>query len=193
MSNYAVPAEDGNFKRGRFKPILIVALLFAVIAGVVVFFLMGTKQAEQMSAKQIADEKKAVALLPIAEAIPKYRQWATKDEATKLQEEAFTQLAWAKDEPGLALIIKGLSSNDHRVRGTAASALLEYAPGAAAQANPALLKAFKEADASDKPQLAWALAAMHEPSSFDEVMKEYREGHLSKVQRLDGNPAFDPE
>ena len=24
-------------------------------------------------------------------------------------------------------------------------------------------------------------------------MKEYRAGHLSKVQRLDGNPAFDPE
>ena len=41
--------------------------------------------------------------------------------------------------------------------------------------------------ASDKPQIAWALANLHETSAFDEVMKEYRVGHLSKVQRLDGN------
>jgi HEAT repeat protein len=158
-----------------------------------IFFVAGTKQAAEMSPKQIADEKKAVALMPITEAMPKYRQWATMEEAPKLQEEAFAQLAWAKDADGLKLIVKGLESNSHAVRGTAAAAILEYGTSAADVARAPLLKALKEADASDKPQIAWALATIHEPSAFDEVMKEYRAGHLSKVQRLDGNPAFDPE
>src|SRR5579864_1565596 len=112
--------DDGNFKRGRFKPIFVVLLILAVGAGVAIFVVGGTKQAEQMSAKQIADEKKAAQLLPISEALPKYREWAARDDVPKLQEEAFTQLAWAKDQAGLALIIKGLASGDHRVRGTAA-------------------------------------------------------------------------
>ncbi len=56
-----------------------------------------------------------------------------------------------------------------------------------------IFAALKKADASDKPQIAWSLAALHEPTAFDDVMVEYRAGHLSKVQRLDGTPAFDPE
>ncbi len=79
------------------------------------------------------------------------------------------------------------------MRGTAATALLEYGSPAADSAKPALLKALKEADASDQPQIAWALATLHEQTAFDDVMKLYRAGHLAKVQRLDGNPAFDPE
>src|SRR4029079_4141792 len=146
-----------------------------------------------MSTKQIADEKKNVSTMPIAEALPKWREWAKKDDVPKLQEEAFTQLAWAKDTDGLALIIKGLDSSDHRVRGTAATAILEYGTPGGDAAKPALTKALKESDASDMPQIAWALAALHEGSAFDAVMKEYRLGHLAKVQRLDGNPAFDPE
>lgn len=184
--------DDGNFKKGRFKPAFIILGLLAVVAGVGIAVLGGAADAEKMSAKQIAEEKKNTALLPIAEALPKYREWA-KSDVTKLQEEGFTQLAWAKDQEGLALIIKGLESGDHRVRGTAATALLEYGSPAADAAKPALLKALKEADASDKPQIAWALAALHEGSAFDEVMAEYRAGHLAKVQRLDGVPAFDPE
>jgi HEAT repeat protein len=185
--------DDGNFKKGRFKPIAIVLGVLAVGAAGAIFVIGGTKQAEQLSAKQIAEEKKAASVLPIAEAIPKWRKWATMDEAPKLQEEAFTQLAWAKDAEGLKLIMKGLESPDHRVRGTAATAILEYGTPMGDPAKPALLKALKESDASDKPQIAWALAALHEGSAFDQVMEEYRAGHLSKVQRLDGNPAFDPE
>ena len=185
--------DDGNFKKGRFGVAAVIIGILLVGAGIGIFVIGGTKQADQMSAKQIADEKKNVALLPIAEALPKYREWAKKDDVPKLQEEAFTQLAWNKDQAGLPAIIKGLESGDHRVRGTAATALLEYGSPAADSAKPALSKALKEADASDKPQIAWALAALHEPTAFDEVMKEYRAGHLAKVQRLDGNPAFDPD
>ncbi|MBS2017363.1 MAG: HEAT repeat domain-containing protein, partial [Deltaproteobacteria bacterium] len=185
--------DDGNFKKGRFGVAAVIVGILLVGAGIGIFVIGGTKQADQMSAKQIAEEKKNVQLLPIAEALPKYREWAKKDDVPKLQEEAFTQLAWNKDQAGLPSIIKGLESSDHRVRGTAATALLEYGSPAADSAKPALVKALKEADASDKPQIAWALAALHEQTAFDEVMKEYRAGHLAKVQRLDGNPAFDPE
>lgn len=185
--------DDGNFKKGRFGVAAVIVGVLIAGAAAAIFLIGGTKASEQMSAKQIADEKKSVSVLPISEALPKWREWAKKDDVPKLQEEAFTQLAWARDPEGLQLIIKGLESADHRVRGTAATALLEYGTPGGDAAKPALTKALKESDASDKPQIAWALANLHEGSAFDEVLKEYRVGHLSKVQRLDGNPAFDPE
>jgi HEAT repeat protein len=185
--------DDGNFKRGRFGIAAIIVGVLIAGAAAAIFLVGGTKASEKLNAKQIADEKKSVAVLPLAEALPKWRVWAKMDDVPKLQEEAFAQLAWAKDAEGLQLIIKGLESGDHRVRGTAATALLEYGTPGGDAAKPALLKALKGSDASDKPQLAWALAALHEGAAFDEVMIEYRAGHLAKVQRLDGNPAFDPE
>ncbi|MBX3230704.1 MAG: HEAT repeat domain-containing protein [Labilithrix sp.] len=185
--------DDGNFKRGRFAPIAIIVGILAVggIAGALIFGSL--KDSEKMDPKKVAAMKKETALLPIAEAIPTYRKWAEQDNEKKLQEEGFTQLAWAKDPQGLQLIIKGLSSIDHNIRGTAAQALLEYGSPAADAAKPALLKAFKESTEADRPQIAWALAALHEPSAWDDVMKEYRAGKLSSVQRLDKSPAFDPE
>ena len=185
--------DDGNFRKGRFGVGAVIVGVLIAGAAATIFLIGGTKSAEQMTSKQIADEKKNVAVLPISEALPKWRDWAKKDDVPKLQEEAFAQLAWTKDKEGLSLIIKGLESADHRVRGTAATAILEFGTPGGDGAKPALLKALKESDASDKPQIAWALAALHENSAFDDVLKEYRAGHLSKVQRLDGNPAFDPE
>jgi HEAT repeat protein len=184
---------DGNFKRGRFAPIAIIVGILAVggIAGALVFGSM--KDAEKMDPKKVAILKRDTALLPLPEALPTYRKWAEDGQEIKLQEEAFTQLAWAKDPQGLQLIIKGLKSIDHNVRGTAAQALLEYGSPAADSARPALLAALKEATEADRPQIAWALAALHEPTAFDDVMKEYRAGKLASVQKLDKSPAFDPE
>lgn len=185
--------DDGNFKKGRFKvwAVLVGILAVAGVGAAVVFG--GMKDSEKLDPKKAALMKKEVALLPIAEALPKYREWAAQEDETKLREEAFAQLAWAKDQAGLPLVIKGLDSVDHAVRGTAAQALLEYGTPMADSAKPALLKALKEATEADRPQIAWALAALHEPAAFDDVMKEYRAGKLSSVQRLDKSPAFDPE
>lgn len=185
--------DEGNFKKGRFGVGAVIVGVLIAGAAAAIFLIGGTKSAEQLGPKQIADEKKNAAVLPIAEALPKWREWAKMTDTPKLQEEAFAQLAWAKDKQGLPLIINGLESVDHRVRGTAATAILEYGSPDADIARSALTKALKEADASDRPQIAWALAALHEASAFDDVMKEYRAGYLSKVQRLDGSPAFDPE
>ena len=185
--------DDGNFKRGRFAPIAIIIGILAVggVAGAIVFGSM--KDVEKMDPKKVAVLRHDTQLLPIAEALPIYRKWADDGSEIKLQEEAFAQLAWAKDEQGLALIVKGLKSIDHNVRGTAAQALLEYGSPAADSARPALLAAFKDANEADRPQIAWALAALHEPTAFDDVLKEYRAGKLGSVQRLDKSPAFDPE
>src|SRR6185436_19541703 len=39
----------------------------------------------------------------------------------------------------------------------------------------------------------WALVTLHDPRVFDKAMELYRRGHLTKVQRLGGGPAFNPE
>jgi len=184
---------DGNFKKGRFAPIAILVGILGVsaIVGAVVFGRM--KDSERMDPKKVAQAKKEAALLPLPEAIPTYRKWAEQTEEIKLQEEGITQLAWAKDPEGVPLIVKALGSIDHAVRGTAAQALLEYGSPAGDAAKPALLQALKESNEGDRPQIAWALATLRETSAFDDVMKEYRAGKLSSVQRLDKSPAFDPE
>ena len=185
--------NDGNFKKGRFAPLAVIVGILAVggIAAAVVFGSM--KDAEKMDPKRVAVEKKEAALLPLDEALPKYRKWAEQDDELKLKEEGITQLAWAKDPAGISAISKSLASIDHSVRGTAAQAVLEYGSPAGDATKPALLKALQESTEADRPQIAWALAVLHEGSAFDDVMKEYRAGRLSTVQKLDKSPAFDPE
>jgi HEAT repeat protein len=185
--------EDGNFKKGRFAPVAILVGILGVgaIAGAIVFGRM--KDTERMDPKKVALAKKEAALLPLPEAIPTYRKWAEQTEEVKLQEEGLTQLAWAKDPAGVPAIVKALGSLDHSVRGTAAQALLEYGSPAGDAAKPALLTALKESNEGDRPQIAWALATLKETSAFEDVMKDYRAGKLSSVQRLDKSPAFDPE
>jgi HEAT repeat protein len=185
--------DDGNFKKGAVKPIYVIAGLAMVVGavGLGIFAIQG--ESSKMQVEDVARERKVLYVLPKAEQMPKWREWAVRGDAPALQQEAFAELAWAKDAQGLALIIKGLESNDPRVVGTAAAALYEYGSPAADSAKPALLKALKTADSSNKPQITWALAMLKETSAFEDVLAEYREGHLAKVQRLDGNPVFDPD
>jgi HEAT repeat protein len=190
MSN-AFPAEDGNFKRGSFKPVAIVlALLLAGGAGA--FVLLGAHQeAQTLTKDEVNKELREIQLLPKAEQLPRWRKWAAVDNEPRLEQEAFVHLAWVKDKQSIPDMIKALASPDHPVRGTAAMALVDFGSPDADAAKPVLLKALQEADASDKPQICWALVALHESSAFDAIMGEYRLGHLAEVQRLDGFPAFD--
>jgi HEAT repeat protein len=188
-------AEDGNFRRGAVKPVMIVVAL-ALAIGAVVLLVIGVKSdTSKMTVDQIDKERKSIEILPKAEQLPKWRAWAKRTEldVVTLRQDAFAQLAWARDTEGLQLIIQGLASEDHRIRGTAAQAIYEYPPEQAAAAKPALLKSVAEADDSDKPQICWGLAWIHAGEAFDTVLAEYRAGHLAKVQKLDQNPAFDPE
>ena len=193
MNNAAFPAEDGNFKRGAFKPIaIIVALLLA--AGGAAFVLLGAHaETQALSKDDVNKEIREIQLLPRAEQLPRWRKWAAVDNEPRLEQEAFVHLAWAKDKPSIPDMIKALASPDHSVRGVAAMALVDFGSPDADAAKPVLLKALQEADASDKPQICWALVALKEPTAFDTVMAEYRLGHLAAVQRLDGFPAFDAD
>ncbi len=185
--------DDGDFKKGRFSPALMVLAMLVVIGGGAAIIFGVQRDVEKMDAKAVKAEQNKIMLLPQAEQLPKWREWAARTDVPKLQEEAFAALAWAKDPAGLASIIKGIEVGDHKIRGTAAQALFEYGSPMADSAKPALLKALAEADTSDKPQIAWALALLKEGAGFDAVMAEYRAGHLATVQHADGRPAFDPE
>ena len=186
-------ADDGNFRRGAFKPIAILVAVVLVLGGGVAIF-MGVKgEQSKVNPAQVAKEKKEIQLLPMAEQLPKWREWAKRDDERHMQQEAFARLGWAKDKEGLPLIIAGIASPDHGVRGTAAQALLEYGSPAADGAKPAHLTALKDATNADRPQISWALAVLHEASAWDTVLSEYKAGRISSVTRLDGFRAFDPE
>ena len=77
--------DDGNFKKGRFKvwAVLVGILAVAGVGAAVVFG--GMKDSEKLDPKKAAQMKKEVALLPIGEALPKYREWAAQEDETKLR------------------------------------------------------------------------------------------------------------
>jgi HEAT repeat protein len=193
MNNPAFPAEDGNFKRGAFKPVAILIGVLVVAGAVVFAFMSAHTDAQTLSKDDVNKEILDIQLLSKDAQIPRWRKWADDENEPRLQQEAFVHLAWAKDTGAIPSMVKGLASVDHAVRGTAAMALVEFGSPAADGSKPALLKALAEADSSDKPQICWALVALREPSAFDTVLTEYRLGHMAQVQRLDGFPAFDAE
>jgi HEAT repeat protein len=191
MNNPAFPSEDGNFKRGAFKPVAILIAILLVGGAAAFAFLSVHTDAQTLSKDDVNKEIREIQLLPKAEQLPRWRKWADVETEPRLQQEAFVHLAWAKDQASIPSMIKGLASPDHSVRGTAAMALVDFGSPAADNAKPVLLKALTEADESDKPQICWALVALHETSAFDSILAVYKLGHLASVQRLDGFPAFD--
>ncbi|HET9958063.1 MAG TPA: HEAT repeat domain-containing protein [Polyangiaceae bacterium] len=182
---------DGNFKKGRFNPVVILIGVLAV-AGLAAFLLIGFKQdAEKLTVEQAEDRKKAIFVLPKNEQIPQWRQWAGSEASDELRSEALKQLAWAKDPEGVALAVKALSYPSEGVQSMAATSLAEYGRPLGEPARDALLAALKTAGKGAKPQIAWALVVLGDTRAFDEIMQLYRLGHLSTVQRLGGGVAFD--
>lgn len=182
-----------EFKKGATKPILFVVGALILIGGGVFAFFAAKGESEKMSAKEIAQVRNELQVLPKDQALPKWREWALREDVAELRQDAFAQVAWSKDPQGVDAVIKGLSSPDHAIRGTAAQALAEYGSPLADKAKPELVKAFGEATAADEPQIAWALTVLRESSQFDRIFQVYAKGHLAKVQRIDLSPAFDPE
>ncbi|EYF05946.1 HEAT repeat domain-containing protein [Chondromyces apiculatus] len=185
--------DEGNFKRGRIRPAsVIIALLLVAGAGAAIWF--GIRQeGQKMTVEQVANEKKNIYVLPQKDQIPLWRKWAASSAEPTLQQEALIQLAWVEDPEGPALATKALDLPDHRIRGVASQALAHYGSPRADGAKASLMKVLKEADESDRPQIVWALVVLKEPAAFQDALGEYRKGHLSKVERLGGGVAFDPE
>ena len=184
---------DGNFKRGRFNPFVILIGLVAVI-GLAVFLFIGLKQdAKKLTVEEAEAQKKAIYILPKDEQLPKWREWANTDRSDEMVAESLKQLAFAKDPAGVDLAIKALQRPSEPVQAMAAVALTEYGPGLADRAKDPLLQALAKAGPGAKPQIAWALVVLGEARAFDKIMELYRAGHLSKVQRLGGGVGFDPD
>jgi HEAT repeat protein len=182
---------DGNFKRGRALPFVIVGVLAALLVAVVYFGMKS--EGEKLTVEQVAKEKKNIFVLPKKDQIPLWRKWAANPAEFSLQQEALIQLAWAEDPEGVPLAIKALGQGDHRVKGVAAQVLAAYGSPKADSGKPALLAALKEADDSDRPQITWALVTLKEPTVFQQAMELYRGGFLTKVERLGGGSAFDTD
>jgi len=186
-------ADDGDFKRGRFNPAVIVIGILILIGGVAAVIFGVKSQGEKLTQQQIADEKKNIYILPQKDQIPRWQKWAADPNADALQQEALMQLAWAEDPSGVDLAVKALGQGNHRVNGVAAQVLAYFGSPRADAGKAALLAALQKADDSDKPQIVWALVELKEPQVFQPAMAQYRAGFLAKVERLGGGPAFDTE
>jgi HEAT repeat protein len=184
---------DGSFKKGRFNPFIILVALVAVI-GLGIFLAVGFKQdAEKLTVEQAEAQKKAIFVLPKEEQLPKWREWAASDRSDEMVQEALKQLAFAKDPQGVELCIKALARPSEPIQAMAATALSEYGSPLGDPAKESLLQALPTVGSGAKPQVAWALVVLGENRAFDKIMELYRAGFLSKVQRLGGGVAFDPE
>ncbi len=187
-------ADDGDFKKGKAKPIAALLALVAVAVAGVVFVTVGAeKDAEVLSPEKAALEKKRILVLPEQEQIAEFRKYAASNASPFLKEEALKRLAWSGDPAGVDLAIAALQDPEQKIRSQAARALAEYGSPAADKAKPALLAAIKDAGPESKPQIAWALAVLGESSAFEDIMSVYRAGHLSTVKKLNGGMAFDPQ
>jgi HEAT repeat protein len=186
---------DGNFKKGRLGPVAVILILLAVAgAGVGAYALLsGHEEDAKLTIEQGEEQKKAIFVLPKQDQLPKWRQWAASDKSEEVRAEALKQLAWAKDPAGVQLAIDALNVPSEPLQGMAALALAEYGRPLGEPGKDALLAALKKAGPGAKPQIAWALVVLGEPRAFDDIMVLYRAGSLSKVQRLGGGVAFDPD
>lgn len=183
-------AEDGNFKRGRFSPIIIIVGILAVAGGAFWIWKGIEKDKQELKAEDRAKVMQDIFILPADEQIPKWRDWA-KHEDKEMVEEALVQLAHLKDEEAIPLAVKALDRGDPNINRAAATVLAHFGPTKAESGKAPLLKALEKATDADKPQIVWALVALGEPKVFPTAMDMYREGKLAEVSRLGGGRAFD--
>jgi HEAT repeat protein len=185
--------DDGDFKKGRFKPALVGIGVLIALGGGAALYLGLKSDSEKMTADQIAETRKGIYVLPRTEQLPRWRRLAESGNTIELQQEALTQLTFLEDKEVIPLAIKALENVDHRARGVAAQALATMGLPAAEPARAPLVKAFHEATDSDKPQIAWALVVLNEKPLWKPIMEIYKAGHLATVERVGGGRAFDPE
>ncbi|MBK6515163.1 MAG: HEAT repeat domain-containing protein [Polyangiaceae bacterium] len=185
-------SEDGNFKRGRFNPIIIIIALLAVGGSAFAIWHFYKKDEARLKPEDRAKLMQNIFVLPAEDQVPKWREWAASDDKEMVQE-ALLQLAHLKDEETIPLATKALERGDAGINGVAAQVLAHVGSPKADSAKPALKKALEKATDADRPQLVWALVALGEPSVSKEAIDLYRDGKLANVQRLGGGVAFDPE
>ena len=183
----------GDFKKGRFNPVVILVAIVAVVGLAVMLFIGAKEDAKRVTVPEAEKIKQSIYVMPQADQLLQWRKWAVTDQSDYLKQEALKQLAWAEDPAGVDMAIKALRDPSEAIQGMAATVLAEYGSPTADKAKDPLLAAFKTAGAGAKPQIAWALVALGDNRAFDQILDLYRIGHLSTVQRLGGGLAFDAD
>ncbi|HHH11260.1 MAG TPA: HEAT repeat domain-containing protein, partial [Sorangium sp.] len=181
------------FKPRRINPVMVLLGVAVVALGAFLLWFGLAQSAKKMTVEERMEVQKNIFVLPAKEQVVKWQKWAGDKAADEdLRAEALTQLALLDDDAGVKLCIDALAEPNHKLHGTCAQVLAHYDLPRAEAAKPALLAALKKADASDRPQLVWALVELEEPSVFNVAMDLYRSGEIVTVQRLEGGRAFDP-
>lgn len=147
---------------------------------------------EKMPVEKRMDTQRQTFLLPKAEQLPQWKKWATDKKTDEdLRSEAIIQVALLEDPEAVTIATQSLESPSHKIRGVCAQVLASFGTKAAA-AIPALQKALKEANESDKRQIVWALVELGDQTAFNAAVEAYKAGELTHVERLSGGVAFDP-
>ena len=185
--------EEVSFKKGSLGIKFVLIAIGIVVLAVGLLYVGLKREGEKMTIEQVVNEQKRVFKMPRDQQLEEWRKWASATHEFELQQQALLQLGWLEDKESIPIAMKALQQDDHRIRGVAAQVIAHFGTPAADGAKPLLKKALEEADASDEPQIAWALVELNTQESLDRVLSVYRAGHLAKVQRIGGGSAFDPE
>ncbi|MBM4376779.1 MAG: HEAT repeat domain-containing protein [Deltaproteobacteria bacterium] len=147
---------------------------------------------EKLSVEKRMDLQRQTFVLPKAEQLPQWKKWATDKKTDEdLRSEALIQLGLLDDPDAISIATAALESPSHKIRGVCAQVLAHFGPKAAS-AIPALQKALKEANESDRRQIVWSLVEAGDQSAFNAAIEAYKAGDLTHVERLAGGVAFDP-
>src|SRR5687768_11184243 len=110
---------DGDFKTGRFNPVVIAVGVLAVV-GFVAFLAFGMKKdAERLTVEQAEAIKKGIFVKPKAGQVAEWRKYGASEASDELRAESLKQLAWAKDPEGVRLAAQALVSPSEPVQGMA--------------------------------------------------------------------------
>ncbi|MCU0682842.1 MAG: HEAT repeat domain-containing protein [Polyangiaceae bacterium] len=184
--------EVRALRGGRMRPALLALGALGAFGGGVALYFGLKASSERPTIEQVIEAKAALYARPKAEQLPAWRAHAEGAEPL-MRQEGLLQLFFFDDPALVPAAANALSSDDRRVRGVAAQVLAALGPPAALPAREALVKAFREAEAADRPQIAWALVTLGERSLFPELLEVYKAGLLATVERPGGGRAFDVE
>jgi HEAT repeat protein len=115
-----------------------------------------------------------------------------QSEHDDVKERILLNLGKYKDAKAVPLMIQALDQPGI-VRRSAARALAHIGSPMADGAKGKLLEVLPKTDATDKPQVVWALAVLKERAAVPEILTEFSSGHLQGLEDLDGKEAFDPK
>jgi len=179
-------------KRSNKTPMIAAGVLALLVGGGAVAFFGMKPGPVKMPVEARMTKQRSLFILPKAEQGAEWKKIAIDERADEdLRSEALAQLGLLEDSEGVAIATKALESPSHKLRGVCAQVLAHY--GAKAKdAVPALQKALKEANESDRRQLLWSLVELGDQTAFNAAVEAYKAGELTSVERLQGGVAFDP-